>query len=446
MNQPVRETNWWQAVDRRTFGKGALAFATLLGMSGCGSEEELSGDTLSLQQQHGWNVGAKERRLVFSGTPVQRDAAGSGDWQAYTDPTRLITAWQPRHTAWQPFFVPTLMQALREESLRSQIRPIMNPRMQEAFRRGQTLQQDLLSQVTNGSETFYIADLPGAEAVAFGAGMAAGLDPILAFDNWPHPQGVVRSHDTLAALLTFAGLVQKQRESLPEGAPGLLLLDSERLAPYVDEGSQFDNRYLASAPGAAELQQRGVKQVLYITPNRGQRNESDDLNPLFVEYQSAQIGVEMFPLTDLVPVTETVERSQPDGTTQTVQEKHYYYGGGLSSHLGFFLLYSFLLPPPMLFYPSYAGGGFAGRGVARGDLRRPSGVRRPNYQARPRPTMFSGRGVGGQRGVGRRRPSGFGRTTVRSSGGRITGLGSRARARGFRRRSGSFGRGRGFSL
>ena len=445
MNQPVGESNWWQAVDRRTFGKGVVAFASLLSMSGCGSEEEMSGDTLTLQQQHGWNVGAQERRLVFSGTPVQRDAAGSADWQAYTDPTRLIGAWQPRQTAWQPFFVPTLMQALRESSLRSQIRPIINPRMQEAFRRGQTLQQDLLSQVTNASETFFIADLPGPEAVAFAAGMAAGLDPILTFDNWPHPQGVVRSHDTLAALLTFAELVQQRRESLADGAPGLLLLDSERLAPYVDEGSQFDNRYLASAPGAAELQQRGVKQILYITPNRAQRNESDDLNPLFVEYQSAQMGVEMFPLTDLVPVTETVERTEPDGTTQTVRETHYYYGGGLSSHLGFFLLYSFLLPPPMLFYPSYAGRGFAGRSVARGDLRRPANVRRPNYQARPRPTMFSGRGVGGQRGVGRRRPSGFGRTTVRSSGGRVTGLGSRSRARGFRR-SGSFGRGRGFSL
>ena len=244
------------------------------------------------------------------------------------------------------------------------------------------------------------------------------------------------------ALLTFAELAQKQRESLPENVPGLLLLDSERLAPYVDEGSQFDNRYLASAPGAAELQERGVKQVLYITPNRGQRNESDDLNALFVEYQSAQMGVEMFPLTDLVPVAETVERTEPDGTTQTVKETHYYYGGGLGSHLGFFMLYSFLLPPPMLYYPMYAGGGFAGRGVARGDLRRPAGVRRPNYQARPRPTMFSGRGVGGQRGVGRRKPSGFGRTTVRSSGGRVTGLGSRRRMS----RSGSFGRGRGFSL
>ena len=443
MKQPVNVTNWWQAVDRRTFGKGVVAFATLLSMSGCGSEEELNGDTLTLQQQHGWNVGAKDRRLVFSGKPMQRDAAGSGDWQVYTDPARLISAWQPRQAVWQPFFVPTLVQALREESLRSQIRPIMSPRMQEAFRRGQTLQQDLLSQVTNGSETFFIADLPGPEAVAFGAGMASGVDLMLAFDNWPHPHGVVRSHDTLAALLTFAEVVQKQRESLPDGAPGLLLLDSDRLAPYVDESTQFDNRFLASAPGAAELQQRGVKQVMYITPNRGQRNESDDLNALFVEYQAAQMGVEMFPLTDLVPVTETVERTEPGGTAQTVRETHYYYGGGLSSHLGFFLLYSFLLPRPMLYYPMYAGGGFAGRGVARGDLRRPAGVRRPNYQARPRSTMFSGRGVGGQRGVGRRKPSGFGRTTVRSSGGRVTGLGSRSRSV---RRSGSFGRGRGFSL
>ena len=443
MKQPVNVTNWWQAVDRRTFGKGVVAFATLLSMSGCGAEEELNGDTLTLQQQHGWNVGAKDRRLVFSGKPMQRDAAGSGDWQVYTDPARLISAWQPRQAVWQPFFVPTLVQALREESLRSQIRPTMSPRMQEAFRRGQTLQQDLLSQVTNGSETFFIADLPGPEAVAFGAGMASGVDLMLAFDNWPHPHGVVRSHDTLAALLTFAEVVQKQRESLPDGAPGLLLLDSDRLAPYVDESTQFDNRFLASAPGAAELQQRGVKQVMYITPNRGQRNESDDLNALFVEYQAVQMGVEMFPLTDLVPVTETVERTEPGGTAQTVRETHYYYGGGLSSHLGFFLLYSFLLPRPMLYYPMYAGGGFAGRGVARGDLRRPAGVRRPNYQARPRPTMFSGRGVGGQRGVGRRKPSGFGRTTVRSSGGRVTGLGSRSR---MGRRSGSFGRGRGFSL
>ena len=73
MKQPVNVTNWWQAVDRRTFGKGVVAFTALLSMSGCGSEEELNGDTLTLQQQHGWNVGAKDRRLVFSGKPMQRE-------------------------------------------------------------------------------------------------------------------------------------------------------------------------------------------------------------------------------------------------------------------------------------------------------------------------------------------------------------------------------------
>ena len=39
MKQPIYVTNWWQAVDRRTFGKGVVAFATLLSMSGCSSEE-----------------------------------------------------------------------------------------------------------------------------------------------------------------------------------------------------------------------------------------------------------------------------------------------------------------------------------------------------------------------------------------------------------------------
>ena len=55
------------------------------------------------------------------------------------------------------------------------------------------------------------------------------------FSNWPHPYGVVRSHDTLAALLYYAAFMQERKQKLPAGAPGLLLLDSERLAPYSDE-------------------------------------------------------------------------------------------------------------------------------------------------------------------------------------------------------------------
>jgi hypothetical protein len=132
-----------------------------------------------------------------------------------------------------------------------------------------------------------------------------------------------------------------------------------------------------------------------------------------------------------------------------VHETRYYYGGGLESHLGFLLLYSFLAPRPTLYYPSYAypspsyPGGFStttgGRGgVTLGDIRRPS-TPAPSYEPASRPTMFSGARVGGQAGVGRTKPSGFGRTTVRTSGGRVTGVGS-ASSSSSSGRSGSLGR------
>jgi hypothetical protein len=231
-----------------------------------------------------------------------------------------------------------------------------------------------------------------------------------------------------------------------------LLLDSQRLAPYTDDDSQFDNRYLATVPSAAALQQRGVKNIMYIVPNREQKDESDDLNDDFVAYKDAKLKVVMFPLSDFQKVTQPAAKAAPDGTPQRAQETRYFYGGGLESHLGFLLLYSFLAPRPMLYYPppfgspygygyppSYPyqrggspspGGGGGWRGTTLGDVRTPS-TTAPSYEPRARPTQFSGTRVGGQGGVGRTKPSGFGRTTYRTSGGRITGVG----------RSGSLGRG-----
>ena len=449
MKQPARPTHWWHAVDRRTFNKGALAFTALLSMSGCKSEKEQAADSLKLQQEQGWNVGAKESRLFFTST-VEEDASGSKEWRAYTDPARLIAAWQPRTEAWKTFFTPTLMQALKDESLRAQMRPIVNHGMREAFARGETMRRDLLSQVDKGAETFFIADLPGPEAVAFGAAMAGWADVIPNYENWPHPYGVVRSHDTLAALIYYAASVQEQKKQLSESAPGLLLLDNQRLAPYTDADDKFDNRYVATVPSATALQQRGVKNIMYIVPNREQKEESDDLNDDFVAYKDAKLKVALFPLNDFQKVAQQVTKTAPDGTTQKVTETRYYYGGGLESHLGFLMLYSFLAPRPMLYYPppmgypypSYpppggvppSGGGGAGgwRSTTLGDVRAPS-TSAPSYEPRSRPTLFSGTRVGGQTGVGRIKPSGFGRTTFRTSGGRVTGLSSG--------RSGSLGRG-----
>jgi hypothetical protein len=451
MTQFGRPTDWWHAIDRRTFGQGALAFAALVSMSGCKGEEEITADSLELQRQHGWNVGAEPSRLLFIGA-TNKDAMGSTDWQRYTDPTRLMTAWRPQAESWQPFFSPALVQSLQSDSLRQQMRPIFTSAMQDAFGRGTTLRTDLLSQVTKGAETFFIADLPGPEAVAFGAGMAGWADVIVDFDNWPHPFGVVRSHETLAALLYYAPYIQAQKQKLAAAPPGLMLLDSQRLAPYTDAATQFDNRYLATVPDANALRERGIKHVMYIVPDRSQKQERDDLNTEFVEYKQAGLTTAILPLSDFKKVAQPVARTASDGTTHRVRETHYYYGGGWNSHLGFLLLYTFLAPRPTAYYYYPYGGG---RRVSLPQTTPPS-RRPPSYTPRPRPTQFSGTRVGGRSGVGRRKPSGFGRSTVRSSGGRITGLGSRsARSRSFggsrsrfgggsrsrSRRSGSFGRG-----
>jgi hypothetical protein len=117
------------------------------------------------------------------------------------------------------------------------------------------------------------------------------------------------------------------------------------------------------------------------------------------------------------------------------------------------LLYSFLAPRPTLYYPPPMGypyppgsppypppGGSAPSGGGAGGWRSttignvpPPSTAPPSYEPRSRPTLFSGTRVGGQTGVGRTKPSGFGRTTFRTSGGQVTGVGSG--------RSGSFGRG-----
>ena len=63
-------------------------------------------------------------------------------------------------------------------------------------------------------------------------------------------------------------------------------------------------------------------------------------------------------------------------------------------------------------------------------------LRATTYTPARRPTMFSARSVGGTKGVGRAKPSGFGRVSTR--------VGSDGRTTGVRAgRSGSFGRSRG---
>jgi hypothetical protein len=439
---------WWK-MSRRTFIVGSVLTASTVLVGGVylatrDDTTEVDGDSLELQRAHGWNIGSEDKRLVLTGTQTI-DSRKSGDWKKYLNQTEMLNAFQPRSQTWMPYFVPTLIQALQFETLRSQLSPISTPDMEEAYGRGQAIAKDFLGNAENRAETAIIVDAPGRASVALGAGLAESGHLITTFDNFPHPLGVAPSHETLAAMLYYAGEIETKQAAVAQDAPPVFLLDSKRLETYTSADTQFDNRYLAKIPSAQKLQELGIKSVLYVTPDRTRQQELDDLNEDFVEYQAKGINVAMLPLSDLTGVDEWVEGKKPDGSTQQVKERHYYYGGSPGFHPFFFYSYPFYRPSPVYVsrYPEY--GSFAG-GRAPAGIAPP--VSAPRYIPARRPTIFAGTRVGtsARGGVGRSKPSGFGRSTVRvAPGGRL--VGTRAGRSGYYSpgRSGSFGRGGGYS-
>ncbi|MEP7219049.1 MAG: hypothetical protein ABI876_09030, partial [Bacteroidota bacterium] len=276
--------------------------------------------------------------------------------------------------------------------------------------------KEILSKSKNGDNTMLVVDLPGPEAVAYAAALADVANPVITFDNWPHPLGVVHSQETLGALVYYADEVATKAATRPKTAPAVLILDSNRLAPYTDEDSQFDNRYLAKIPTADKLKAMNVSTVLYAVPDASRTSELDDINEDFADYKSKGLAVSMVALSDFQPDKSDSTALASNGTT-TIHHT-YYYGGGAMYSPWFFYHYP-------VFVPSYSI-------PSRTSLPSTS-LRGSSYTPALRPTMFSSRSTGGAKGVGKARPSGFGRVSTRvGSDGHTTGIRSG--------RSGSFGR------
>jgi len=413
---------WWQKVSRRGWiiggaAAGAITIGSIAALVAIFDEEEIDTDSLELQKKSGWNIGSENRPLTFSVPTTQLDSRDSQAWEKYLDPNAMLAAFEPRGK-WQPYFVPTLIQSLQAASLRSQLKPIFSPSMNASYSRGQALAEDILANATNPGETAIIVDLIGRDSIAYGAGLASHGRLITTFDNYPHPLGVVPSHETLAAMLYYADEIAAKQAALPENAPPVFLLDAHRLNPYEDQDNLFDNRYLAKVPPAAKLIEAGIKHIIYVTPDSSRTVEMDDLNEDFVDYKNAGISVAILPASEFIP--------DPNQSVGLGSRPRYYYGGHPLGSVWFFHSYPCYVPSPIYVSrtPYY-------RSIT--PATNPMASRVPSYTPTPRPTMFSSARVGGVRGVGRSKPSGFGRTTVRvGSGGRITG--TRAG------RSGSFGR------
>jgi hypothetical protein len=417
---------WWQEslrlsadpISRRRalralalLGGSAAVLGLIAAFSGSDDHVDISMDSLELQKREGWNVGQQGAALRF---PVSNglDADGSRSWAAILP--ALAADLAPSQSSLAPFYVPTLFQALEapsSASLRSALVPLAPAPGNQDFLRGQAI-LSLFKGVQMPADTAVILDLQGPSSVAVAAALAPGFEPVFTFDNWPHPLGVVPSHLTLASAVYHRPLFLRARvERSPTAAP-VFVMDRNRLARYTEEDDQFDNRYVAKLPTAKNLRSLGIRHVLYVTPDKADLRELDDLNDDFVDFAKASIDVKVLPLTDLDQ--RPAERAAT-GSPSTA----YYYGGYPYTHLWFWHSYGWYTPRSVTPRPPAA---------------LPNVSRGADYRPALRPTIFSSRTLGGGAGVGKQKPSGFGRVSVRASRstGNITGMRSS--------RSGSFGR------
>jgi hypothetical protein len=334
-----------------------LASAGLI-LGGCGEilsqePDEPTNANLEDQRNIGWNIGAEGQPLALTGGQPVDVTGGTGWRQAMPN---LAWSLGPAASRWTPYYAPALFQSLespRSAGLRFAMQPVFTPEMALAHRRGEALLSLLLDERGCRSDVALVIDLPGPESVAVAAALAPCLDPVFVFDNWPHPHGVVPAQETLGAALYFLPAFESARGERVRAArevPPVFVLDRQRLTPYADEPSLFDNRYFASLPAREALQEAGVRHVLYVTPDETVTLESDDLNDDLVAINEGGIDVKMLALSDFseTPLPDwTADGScGPAAAEPLAANGLLYFGGSPASHSCFSYWYGWQLPAP----------------------------------------------------------------------------------------------------
>jgi hypothetical protein len=274
---------------------------------------------VDVQREQGWNVEADGASLTYPGA-VDVDVDGRPFARERLARLRIDLCPSGRLVE---CYGATLFQFVsdndprRSEALGA-LRPIHTPAMQAAYLQGASL-RELLQGVDAPRDLALVVDLPGECSVAFAAGLVPAAEPVFAFENWPHPRGVVPAHLVLAAALYYQPLFAR-RPLLPERVPAFVL-DRNRLAPFDAGAGRFNNRYVARLPGRAELQQLGIGRVLYVVPGDAAQ-ELDDLVQLFDEWRAGGIEVRLVSLGDFRP--ETAPPSPAN-----VAPRYYYFGSPL---------------------------------------------------------------------------------------------------------------------
>lgn len=339
---------------------------------------------LAVQQEYGWNFGARAQALTFDGLAT-----------TVFDPTTvktLVDDATPANARYLPFWSPTLFQSATAtptktaeadgpdpfHPLQDVLQPVHNVAMDSAFARGRALALAL----AKVPDVAVIVDLPGPEAVAFAAGMAGLFDWVFAFENWPHPRGVVPSHHTLAAALYYQPLFRRKRAEAT-GKPPVIVLDRARLTDYVSEATQFDNRWTAKLPLTANLDALKIKRVLYVTPQETDTTEMDDVNDDVIAWAAGGIDVRMVGATSFAPcLSKSVAMPSDDVTTEP-----FCYGGSVDTDAQFLIDYPWVENAPKPKSPrTILGGARVWRPKPR--VSTYSAGKVTTAAAKPRPTNF----------------------------------------------------------
>ena len=248
--------------------------------------------SLQVQRDYGWNFGATSETVAF-------DAAYTKAYAREALP-RLEQDLAPRSASWEAYYARALFQSpealpkltlpdgetTRVKPLAEVLVPILTNEMERAAAIGAAYARIMREAP---ERVFTIVDLAGRDSVAFAAGAAEALDPVFAFENWPHPRGVVAAHQTLAAAVYYQPVFAKAREKRAGNEPALFVLDRARLSPYTDNATQFDNRYWAKLP--FDLKALGYTKALYLVPKAADLPELDDLNGPFVSWKGSGVDV-----------------------------------------------------------------------------------------------------------------------------------------------------------
>jgi hypothetical protein len=246
---------------------------------------------------------------VTVGSPSGLDALGGARWKLYAKPEKLFDVWgPPAGSPWLPFHSVPLFAAL-DRIPASGVGPAPDaaPLLPPHARPGEP------KPAWCDADTLVMLELPGPAAVEAAVWLvrASGCQPVCTFDNWPHPKGLLKPEQTLAALLRYASTMADLRERISLDMPPLWICESDRLGRYKGTGQpgDFDNRYYlddSSLPGPALLRRHGIRRIVCVAASV---EPALDLESYFADLLAAGIDVYFADIAD--PALERQRFSAP---------------------------------------------------------------------------------------------------------------------------------------